>query len=254
MEYAVNRLAQISGISSRTLRYYDEIGLLKPARVSSNGYRVYGSEEVDRLQQILFYRELGVNLEKIRKLLDAPDFDRGAALQNHLLLLEQRKERIDLLIKNVSKTIGSLKGETTMSDNEKFEGFKQKMIDDNEKKYGKEVREKYGADVADASNKKIKGMSAEKYAEVEKLTAELNAAIKEAFLEGDSASEKAMRACELHKQWLQVFWPDGYYSKEAHIGLGEMYVTDERFKAHYDEIGEGCAEFLSNAIKEFCSR
>jgi len=159
VEYTVNKLAGLSGISSRTLRFYDQIDLLKPARVSSNGYRVYGQNEVDTLQQILFYRELGFALEEIKSLLNTPDFDREKSLQNHLTALLTKKSRIEALITNVTKTIGSLNGEAIMSDKEKFEGFKQNLIAGNEAKYGKEIREKYGGTTIDASNAKVNGMS-----------------------------------------------------------------------------------------------
>lgn len=252
MEYTVNKLAKISGISTRTLRYYDEIGLLRPARVSSNGYRIYGKEQVDTLQQILFYRELGVNLDQIKNLLYSQDFEQEKALQDHLNALLQRKEEIELLIENVSKTISSLKGEIIMSDNEKFEGFKQKLIDENEQKYGKEVREKYGEKAINASNSKIKGMTPEQYAEVEKLSSELNATLKAAFESCDPSGELAQKVCELHKKWLCCFWANGTYSKEVHKALAQGYVDDERFTAYYDRIAPGCAVFLRDAINIYC--
>ena len=108
MEYTVKELSKISGISTRTLRYYDQIGLLVPPRLSSSGYRIYGESEVDILQQILFYRELGVSLDEIKKLLNAPDYDKEQSLQNHLDALVQKKARIESLINNVSTTIQSL--------------------------------------------------------------------------------------------------------------------------------------------------
>lgn len=126
MEYTIKNLARISGVSTRTLRYYDQIGLLCPARIAANDYRIYGQKEVDLLQQILFYRELGVSLKEIHQILNDPDFDKARALESHLSALLLRKKQIERLIDNVTKTIGSLKGECVMSDNEKFEGFKQK--------------------------------------------------------------------------------------------------------------------------------
>lgn len=252
MIYTINKLAKISGVSTRTLRYYDQIGLLKPARVSSNGYRIYGQHEVDILQQILFYRELGVELGEIKKLMNAPDFDREKSLQNHLNALQQKKTQIETLIKNVSRTIESLKGETVMNDKEKFEGFKQNLIDTNEHKYGKEIREKYGDDAVNASNHKVKGMSEEQWQKAQKLSAEIGDALKAAVAEGNPESETAQKVCDLHRQWLCMFWKDGMYSKEAHKSLGEMYVSDERFKKFYDDIVDGGAVFLCEALNIFC--
>ncbi len=234
MEYTINKLAKLAGISTRTLRYYDEIELLKPARINSSGYRIYGQSEIDRLQQIMFYRELGVELEEIGRIISSPLFNKSDALLEHHEKLLDKKKQLELLIANVEKTIAMTEGRTIMSDKEKFEGFKQKMIDENESKYGKEVREKYGEEAINRSNQRIKNMSKEQYASVEKLSNDLNEAIRLAFEEGDSSSELAQKACELHKSWLLNFWE--HYSKEAHMGLAQMYVDDERFTAHYDKI------------------
>jgi len=252
VEYTINKLAGMSGVSTRTLRYYDQIKLLCPKRISSNGYRIYGEAEVDLLQQILFYRELGLTLEEIGHILKDPKYDKNKALEGHLSALLLRKNQIEMLINNVTKTISSLKGEIIMSDNEKFEGFKQKMIDDNETAYSKEIREKYGDDVVDASNAKIKGMSKEQMEKAEELRIEYESLLKIAFEKGDPASDEAQKACDLHRQWICVFWKDGMYSKEAHKGLAEMYVADERFTAYYDKIALGCAKFLRDAINIYC--
>ena len=140
----MQKLAHLAGVSTRTLRYYDEIGLLKPARINSSGYRIYGQAEVDRLQQILFYKELGVSLDDIRKIINSPSFDRLTALKEHREKLMDKRKQLDFIIANVNKTISSIERGIPMDDKEKFEGLKEKMIDDNEKKYGQEVREKYG--------------------------------------------------------------------------------------------------------------
>lgn len=250
MEYTINKLAKLAGVSTRTLRYYDELGLLSPARISSNGYRIYGQKEIDRLQQILFYRELGVQLEEIRKILASKDFDGFSALQSHLTDLLAKQKQLDLLIANVEKTIKSMKGEIIMSDQEKFEGFLQKMVDDNERQYGGEIREKYGEESINRSNAKVRNMSREQYVELENLTAELNETLKEAFEQGDPAGELAQKTCELHKKWLCFYWDK--YSKEAHMGVTQMYVDDPRFTAYYDKIVPGCAAFLRDAVAIYC--
>jgi DNA-binding transcriptional MerR regulator len=252
MEYTVSGLAKIAGVTARTLRHYDECGLLPSRRNRANGYRVYGPEEVDRLQQILFYRELGIGLDEIARILSAPDFRPLAALEGHLSSLSERRKQLDVLIRNVKKSIQSMKGEMIMNDNEKFEGFKQKLIDDNERQYGAEVRAKYGDDAIDRSNAKVKGMSKERYAEAERLTQTLNDALKAAFEQGDPAGELAQQACRLHKDWLCTWWEDGMYSKEMHLAIGKMYVDDPRFTAYYDKIAPGLAAFLYDALQIFC--
>lgn len=250
MEYSINRLSKMSGVSARALRYYDEIGLLKPTRVASSGYRIYGRKEVDALQQILLYRELGFALEEIRSLLTTPGFDRAKAFESHLAELHKKRERLDALIENVTRSCAAMKGTVTMSDKEKFEGFKQSLIDENEQKYGAEVREKYGDQVVEESNARVKGITKEQYDEGERLLHALEKTLKAAFDTGDPAGELAQEACDLHRQWLCVFYPR--YSKEYHKGLGEMYVVDERFRANYDKLAPGCTEFLRDAINIYC--
>lgn len=247
MEYTVQKLASLAGISTRTLRYYDEIGILKPARINSSGYRIYGQAEVDRLQQILFYRELGVSLDQIKEIVTDPSFDGAAALMEHRQKLLEKREQLDLLIANVEKTIAMTEGRFKMSNKEKFEGFKKKMIDENEKKYGKEVRAKYGDDAVNQSNAKVMKMTEKQYQEVTALAEDIKTTLAEAMKTGNPAGELAQKAADLHKRWLTYYWKE--YSKEAHAGLAQMYVDDERFKAYYDKDQPGTAEFLRDAIQ-----
>lgn len=247
MEYTVQKLARLAGVSARTLRYYDEIGILKPARINSSGYRIYGRAEVDRLQQILFYRELGFSLERIHALITAPSFDAARALREHHTQLLARRDQLNRLIANVEKTMAAYEGRITMSDKEKFEGFKRKLIDDNEKKYGEEIRAKYGDDTVNNSNARLQNMTQEQYAEVTRLEQEMKDTLARAFQTGDPAGELAQKAADLHRQWLTHFW--GEYTKEAHAGLAQMYVDDERFTAYYDQEQPGTAAFLRDAIQ-----
>jgi DNA-binding transcriptional MerR regulator len=246
MEYTVQKLGYLAGVSTRTLRYYDVIGILKPARINSSGYRIYGQSEVDRLQQILFYRELGVSLEGIRDIMSVPAFDGKAALRQHHEKLLEKREQLDSLIANVEKTIALTEGRISMTNKEKFEGFKQKMLDENEAKYGEEVRAKYGDAKIEKSNIKFKNMTEDQHAEIEKLGADVMDAIATAFATGDPAGELAQKAADLHRQWLSFYWDT--YSKEAHAGVAQMYVDDERFTAYYDLKQPGSAAFLRDAV------
>ena len=252
MEYSINKLSSMSGVSTRTLRYYDEIDLLKPARVAASGYRMYHEAQVDRLQQILFYKELDFSLEDIKKLLSAPVFDREQAFADHLVALRNKRTRLDRLILTVSKSIAAMKGDIIMSDQEKFEGFKQTLIAENEQIFGAEIRGKYGDELIDESNAKLRGLTQEQYNEGERLRIAFEEALKAAFDSGDPAGTLAQEACELHKQWLCVYYPR--YSKEYHMGLGEMYLADERFKANYEKIAVGCTAFLRDAINVYCGK
>jgi len=252
MEYTVGQLAKLAGVSTRTLRYYDRIGLLGPEKMSAAGYRMYGQAQVDRLQQILFYREMDVELRAIKRLLDAPEFERTQALQGHLDALTERRARLDALIGTVKRTMSAAKGELIMTDGEKFEAFKQNLIDENERKYGAEVRERYGNEAMDESNAKLQSMTREQYEQTETLSREVNEAIKAAFETGDPQGELAMKACALHKQWIMRYWK--CYSPEAHRGLAQTYVDDPRFAAYYDAVAPGCAEFLRDAIFAYCGK
>ncbi|NLM13966.1 MAG: MerR family transcriptional regulator [Epulopiscium sp.] len=246
MEYTVQKLGKLAGVSARTLRYYDEIGILKPARINSSGYRIYGPEEVNRLQQILFYKELGVSLDKIKEIITSPTFNPTAALIEHRQKLLEKRKQLDTLISNVEKTIAAQEGRIEMSDKEKFEGFKQRLIDENEKKYGKEIREKYGDEQVERSNQQFKNMTKEQFEAFQKLEREMFGALKEGMATGDPGSEAAQKATDLHRQWITFAW--GSYNKEAHAGVAQMYVDDERFTAYYDKEQPGLAKFLRDAI------
>ena len=253
MEYTVKTLAQLAGVTPRTLRWYDKEGLLKPLRITDAGYRIYGPEQVDRLQMILFYRELGVELSAIRSILNDPDFDRTAALQNHLSELEARRERLDALILTVQKAITETKGGSKMSDSKKFEAFKRSMIQNNETQYGREIREKYGDETIDLSNEKVLSMTQEDYSDVHSLEHAILSALTEAVRSGTSpAGEAGLKIAELHRKWLSYYW--NTYTPQAHAGLAQMYVQDERFTAYYDKEEPGCAAFLRDAILAYTNQ
>lgn len=243
----MQKLAKLAGVSTRTLRYYDEIGLLKPARVNSSGYRIYGPAEVEKLQQIMFYRALDVGLEEIRRIMAAPDFNEVRALQEHRRRLLAQKEQLELILKNVEKTIEEKEGRIKMTDKERFEGLKKRMIEENERKYGKEAREKYGDEAVDRSNEYFKNMSREEYEKMNSLSAEIKKVLSEAVKTADPGGELGQKAAQLHREWITMCW-GGTYSKERHAGLAQMYVDDERFTAYYDEEQPGTARFLRDAI------
>ena len=151
-----------------------------------------------------------------------------------------------MMIDTAEKTLKNLKGETDMTNEEKFAAFKRDLVAENEAKFGGEIRKKYGDKAVDKSNDILLGMSEQEYDDINKLTLQLNALLKEAFDEGDPASDKAQQVCRLHQKWLTFYW--GFYDKNAHMGVAEMYVADERFTAYYDKIAPGCAKFLRDAI------
>ena len=246
MEYTIKKLANLAGVSTRTLRYYDEIHLLKPVRINSSGYRIYGQKEIDRLQQMMFYRELGMELNTIQKIINADDYNEIAALKTHRMKLINENLRLILLINNIEKTIKMKEGNVNMNDDEKFVGFKNNLIEENEKKYGKEIREKYRNEAINMSNELLNNMTKEQYEFIEKLNNDLFTTLGNALKTKDPASEEAQKAAKMHKEWLTFYWSN--YSKEAHASIARLYVDDERFKAYYDKLTPGTAEFLRDAI------
>ena len=247
MEYNISQLSKLSGVSARTLRYYDEINLLHPSRTNEAGYRFYGDKEVNLLQQILFYRERGLSLEKIRFMLYNENFDMLKALNEHLTELENRRERLSKLIDTVKDTIASVKGEFIMRDSEKFEAFKKDIVDQYEKLYGEEAREKYGDSEVDMAVNKVLSLSKEDYEKFQTLGKKVMEALKAAVISKASPeSETGRSVASLHKEWLGYSWKD--YTEQKHKGVVSLYVQDERFKKYYDREQNGCADFLLAAV------
>ena len=250
MEYTVKLLADLAGITPRTLRWYDKMGLLKPARVTEAGYRSYGPREGDRRQDILFYRELGLELSAIRRILDDPSFNRQSALQSHLAELESRKNHLEDLILTVRKTIDDIEGGTKMSDREKFETFKRRVVAANEEQYGREIRKKYGDEAVDRSNANILALTEAEYQQWKDLGEEIITALTHAVENGENPTgAEGQRIAALHRRWLSYSWEA--YTPQAHAGLGQLYTADERFTAYYDKAVPGCAAFLRDAISAY---
>ncbi|MFC0014408.1 MULTISPECIES: MerR family transcriptional regulator [Allobacillus] len=234
----VKEVADLVGISVRTLHHYDEVGLLIPEDTTEAGYRVYSEKNLEDLQQILFFKELGFNLKKIKEIMDSPIFDRQEALHmQHQMLLEKRK-RLNKMIATIEKTIKHSQGEISMSSEEKFEGF-----DFNQNPYEKEAREKWGDKAVDQANEKTKNMTTfeqERFNDIFRRLADIR------HLSPDSEEAQTMI-----QEWYQYLNKIGNYSLEAFKGLGEMYVNDERFTKNIDQFGEGLAQFMCTAMSVY---
>lgn len=232
MEYTIKKLGEMAGVSARTLRYYDEIGLLKPCRISSSGYRIYGEHEVDLLQQIMFYKTIGMKLEQIKETILNPSYDTNSSLIEHHKNLLLQKEHLEQLIIMVEKTISHNRGELNMSNKEKFAAFKKEKIKENEDKYGKEIRKKYGNESVDESYNKFSNISEEEFLKMNDIE---NAMIENLIIvanDNNLDSQEAKIVYENHKQWLEF---NMSYNKKIHKSLAEMYVADERFAKYYND-------------------
>lgn len=229
MEYTIQKVAKLSGVSTRTLRYYDQIDILKPGRANTAGYRMYGTKEIDRLQQILFYRKLGIKLDEIKMILDSPDFNIEQALIEHQQNLLSQRKQIDFLLNTVERTIQYYKGEIQMSDTEKFKAFKIRIVQQHEEEYGDETRETYDKKTVEQANEKWKNMSQSDYNQLQQAEEELIDSLD--TLLGKNLSDLdhpfAKKAFHAHKSWLMIASP--FYNQDYHRCLAEMYVSDERF-------------------------
>ena len=247
--YKINQVASLAGISTRTLRYYDEIGLLAPSTINESGYRLYDDAKIDILQSILFYKELGFDLTDINKIINNNNYDMISSLKSHLIALEKKKNGINRLIKLVKNTIESKERNIIMKNEDKFTAFKENLIEENETKYGKEIREKYGEDAINQSYDKMRKMSKWQMNEAKRLSDEIDKQLVIAFNTNNPSSDESTKLCELHEQWIKMYWVS--YSKDAHLGLSKMYTEDDRFKAYYDKRIKGGADFLYTALKHY---
>ena len=242
MNMQIKEFSRFTGVSVRTLHYYDEIGLLKPARVDkTTGYRYYDEHSLLRMQEILFYRELDFPLKRIEEILSSPHYDKSKALQMQKEMLILKKERLERLIFAID---GAMKGENVMKafDNTQFE------------KYKAEAREKWGnTDAYKEHSEKTKGYSNQKWSSLAEGMDQIMAQFAASMKQGDAPDSQAVQALV---KALQNHISENYYTctKEILSGLGQMYVADERFKANIDRHGDGNAAFICQAIDTYCRK
>ncbi|MGG7177005.1 MerR family transcriptional regulator [Clostridium paraputrificum] len=250
MSYKVKEVAGICGVSVRTLHHYDQIGLLKPKQITSAGYRIYTDSDLERLQQILFFKELDFNLQDIKNILDNPSFDRKLALKTHRELLIEKRERIERIIKSVDNTIESIEGEKKMSKKDMFDGFDMSKIEEHKAKYAEETKEKYGdSDAYKESEKKTGKYSKEDWSRVMGEANEIYNKIANLMERGPEDEEVQ----KLVEEWRNHITKNFYNcTPEIFAGLGQMYVYDERFTKNIDKVKPGLAQFLSNAMEIYC--
>lgn len=249
--YAVGQLAELAGVSARTLRYYEEEGLLCPSR-SENGYRVYTARDAKRLASILSMRACGLSVATIHRLLSSAGGDLRHVLHAHLLTLSAQRDSLDEAIDRTKAAIASLERVEQMNESDAFEALKGEKIEANERTYGKEARARWGDDAVDAANERMRSASRSEWDALERLGEEINRQLALAMETGDPAGAEAMELARMHARWIQGHWGAGRYTPEAHRGLARMYLADDRFRAYYDgAAGAGATEFLVKALEAY---
>lgn len=244
MRYSVSQAAHLAGVSVRTLRWYDEIGLLKPSEVTPAGYRFYDGAAMAALQQILFYRELGVPLDQIGRILSAPEHDRTEALRKHRTLLEMKRRRLDDMLRLVDETIGGIamydeRPKPTQAD---WEAVKNQ--------YAQEAAERWGNTEAFLeSREKHEDYTPEKEAQI-------RAEMEEIFAEfGKCDHPEGPEAQALVKRWQAHITRYHYHCTDGILAcLGQMYANDPRFRENLDKHGPGTAQKMSDAIAAYCKK
>lgn len=241
----VRQVAKAARISVRTLHHYDAIGLLKPAHVGANGYRYYGRTELLRLQQILFYRELGLALGEIGSILDDPAFDPLAALRSHRTALTVRIDQYRDLI----RTIASLEKDETMEDGDYYAG----IAPETRERWEREAIGFWGEDAVRAAREKARGFSKEQVAAIQTEMEAIRGDFQRLFADGaEPGSAAAQAVTARHYAWVCHSWtPDA----AAFKGLGRLYVENPEFRGTYDDGAlPGTAAFIAEAMAIYAGR
>ncbi len=244
-EYTVQQLANIAGVTVRTLHHYDHIGLLKPSSRNAARYRFYGEDELLRLQQILFFRELDFSLEDIARIIDSPGFDPVDALEAHKEELKKRVARLHLLLDTIDKTIKKLKGEKIeMADEELYGGLSKEQAE----AYAEEARQRWDPKLVNETNARVKKWTKEKWAKVNE---ELDDILKQlALLMGTPVGDRKVQALVArHHAYMNNFFEvkPGMYRNFA-----QLYTEDQRFRAYFEKYRAGLAEYLAEGIVFYC--
>ena len=243
MRYTVKQLADLAGVTNRTLHYYDEIGLLHPASYGDNGYRYYGEDAVLRLQQILFFRELDISLDDIKTIVASPDFDLLQALEGHKCALQARVERTKRLIDTVDKTIQDIRGEIKMSKKDFYSGFDEEK----QKEYTQRARKRWG-DEAMARTKDWNAYSREQKNDILAEGHEITMGIVANMEKGFDSAEVQYWIGRWHNSINTNFYA---CSLEIFEALGHGYVEDSEFTAFYENIHPGLAAFMEKSMSYY---
>lgn len=246
MKMQIKKFSELTGVSVRTLHYYDEIELLKPEFVDEqNGYRFYGQENLEKMEEILFYRELDFSLKEIAEILSSPDYNKNAALTKQKELLTLKKKRLECLIAAIENSLKGVKiMDTKVFNNTEFESAKEQ--------YKKEARARWGkTDAYKEYEKKTENYSNDKIIQINKGLDDIFGEFAELVKVNEIFSND--NAQNLVKK-LQKYITENFYccTNEILAGLGRMYIDDERFRENIDRHEKGTAEFVSKSIEHYC--
>jgi DNA-binding transcriptional MerR regulator len=244
--YTVKKLAKLAGVSVRTLHHYDQIGLLTPEeRGFDSGYRYYGRQEMLRLQQILFYRELGFALKEIKKIMDEKDFDLLKSLEFQKAEIHRQMARNKVLLNTLEKTIDEIKNRQTMvTDKEMYEGFTEEQVST----YRQEVADRWGKEALDRSENAIRMKSKDEWSNM-KQQSEEQSRLMATLMDLPPDDRRVQQLIYQHYQFIGQFYE---VTEERYRGLANMYVADERFKANYEKFAVGLADYMKKAMCVFC--
>ena len=246
MTYTIKEIANLAGSTTRTIRYYDEIGLLQPAEIGENGYRYYDKGSLLRLQQILFFRELNMPLKEIDLIIDRPDFNIVEALEKHRSSINIRVKRLNALITTINNTIKVIRGEKSMTEKEYFNGF-------DEARYEAEAKERWGNNPKYAeSSKKWESYSKEKKEEIKTEGGRITTRMVSTDLNTPPDDPEVQAAVGEYYAYINKYF---YTCNIASLrGLADMWVEDARFAANYEKIREGGTKFVREAVHIFCDK
>jgi DNA-binding transcriptional MerR regulator len=244
--YSIKQIADLAGITTRTLRYYDQLGVLKPAEIGENDYRYYDHNNLLRLQQVLFYRELRLPLKEIQSILSQPNFNLQSALIKHRRALQKKADRLSTLLETIDKTLNSLEGDRTMPEKEYFDGF-------DETRYEQEAQDLWGnTSQYKESQQKWSSYSKDQKEEIKKRGARITHQMVTEDPDSKPDDPEVQTAVAEYHAYINKY----FYTCTAKDlrGLAEMWVNDPRFAINYERIREGGAAFVREAVDIYCDR
>lgn len=246
----IGEMAETSGLSTRTLRYYEEAGLISPIR-TEGGYRMYSKSDERRLAQIIAMRSCNLPLSEIAHLLTDADSDMSSLLKNHLQNLRAQKGSLDAAIGRTEAAIRKLERINDMEPTDAFEELKKQGLEDFEKTYGAQARMRYGDEVIDETNKRMLSLTKDEWDAKELLEKAIKVQLRLAMLSEDTNSAESQELAKMHEKWIGIHWGSGY-SEDEYLAMVRGYLNDDRFVKYYDDAaGTGATQFLTDAIDAY---